>query len=118
MATHVGILSEGRLVVEDSLERLRSEQSPELELRIDDPARAATLLRGRDLSVAERGSTLIVPLRPGHNHDLTCASLNAALVEAGIGVFAIGAGRRRWRARLDPAARAPSRLEAEGNRVP
>lgn len=91
VATHVGILNAGRLVLEDSLERLRSEQSPELELRVDDPDRAVPLLRARDLSVSERGPTLIIRLRPGQNHDTTCATLNAALVGAGIGVFAFGA---------------------------
>ncbi|QYF87000.1 ABC transporter ATP-binding protein [Brevundimonas sp. PAMC22021] len=91
VATHVGILSQGRLVLEDALTRLKAEQAPELELRIDDPQRAAGVLRDRDLSVSMRDAALTVRLRPGHDHDAACAALNVALVEAGVGVFSLGA---------------------------
>ncbi len=91
VATHVGILSLGRLVVQDSLERLRAEQSPELQIRVDDPARAASLLRSWDLWVSDCGPNLVVRLRDGQNHDQTCSALNADLVGSGIRVFALGA---------------------------
>ncbi|HEV2081114.1 MAG TPA: ABC transporter ATP-binding protein [Brevundimonas sp.] len=93
-ATHVGIVHEGRLVLEGELARLKADQAPEIALRVDDAVRATQVLRGRDLTVVADDGDLIARLRPGEDHDAAVAGLNRALVGAGVGVFAIGARAR------------------------
>ena len=93
-ATHVGIVHEGRLVLEGDLASLKADQAPEIALRVDDPVRAARVLRDHDLTVTEAGDELIARLRPGYDHDSAVAGLNRALVSAGVGVFAVGARTR------------------------
>jgi ABC-2 type transport system ATP-binding protein len=89
-ATHVGILSHGRLVLEGALDRLKADLAPEIEVRTDDAARAVALARARgfDPSVTEDG--LVARLTPGDDARAASAALNRALVEADIAVFAIG----------------------------
>ncbi len=89
-ASHIGIVHEGRLVLEGDLARLKAEQAPEIALRVDDAARAAAVLRGHDLTLSEQEGALVAQLRRGDDHDRACAGLNRALVEAGVAVFAIG----------------------------
>jgi len=93
-ATHVGIVHEGRLVLEGDLARLKADQAPEIALRIDDPARATQVLRSHDLTVSESSDGLIARLRPGDDHDVAVAALTRSLVAADVGVFAIGARAR------------------------
>jgi ABC-2 type transport system ATP-binding protein len=90
IATHVGIVHEGRLVLEGKLAALKAEVAPEIALRVDDPVRAGQVLGVHDLSTAEEGGELSVRLRPGDDADRASAALNRALVEQGIEVFAIG----------------------------
>lgn len=89
-ATHVGILSRGRLVLEGELSALKAELTPEIGLRVDDPVRAAAVLRSFDLSLREDAHGLVARLRAGADHDGVASALNRALVEAGVGVIAIG----------------------------
>jgi len=89
-ATHIGIVNEGRLVLEGELARLKSELAPEIEVRTDDPSKAALVLRGRDLTLAAADDGLTIRLRSGDDADKASAGLNRALVEAGVSVFAIG----------------------------
>lgn len=93
-ATHVGIVHDGRLVLEGDLARLKADQAPEIAVRVDDATRATQVLRGHDLTVSECTEGLVARLRPGDDHDAAVAALNRALVGAGIGVFAIGARAR------------------------
>ncbi|MGV8929002.1 MAG: ABC transporter ATP-binding protein [Brevundimonas sp.] len=88
-ASHIGIIHEGRLVLEGELARLKADLAPEIALRVDDPVRAAAVLRRHDLTLSEQGDALIAQLRRGDDRDLACSGLNRALVEAGVGVFAI-----------------------------
>ncbi|WP_241209802.1 ABC transporter ATP-binding protein [Brevundimonas fluminis] len=93
-ATHVGIVHEGRLVLEGELARLKADQAPEIALRVDDAAKATRVLRGHDLTVVAGDGGLIARLRPGEDHDAVVAALTRAMVGAGVGVFAIGARAR------------------------
>jgi ABC-2 type transport system ATP-binding protein len=93
-ATHVGIVHEGRLVLEGELARLKADQAPEIALRVDDAGKATQVLRGHDLTVVADDAELIARLRPGEDHDAAVAALTRALVGAGVGVFAIGARAR------------------------
>jgi len=88
-ATHVGVVNDGRLVLEGSLSRLKADLAPEISLRTGDDARAAALLRGHGLDVRVADS-LTVALDPGDAVDPAVAGLTALLVEAAVPVFAIG----------------------------
>ncbi|MBU1346387.1 MAG: ATP-binding cassette domain-containing protein [Alphaproteobacteria bacterium] len=90
-ATHIGIVHEGRLVLEGELARLKSELTPEIGLRVDDPERAGQILRRHDLTLLPDSGGLIARLRPGADHDAATAAVNRDLVDAGVQVFAIGA---------------------------
>lgn len=88
-ATHIGIVSEGRLVLEGELARLKADLAPEIGLRVDDEGRAAAVLRARDLTLVQDAEGWAARLRPGDDPDTATAGLNRALVEAGVEVFAI-----------------------------
>lgn len=89
-ASHIGIVNEGRLVLEGELARLKADLAPEIFVRTDNLPRAAGVLRRHDLTLIEEGGDLIARLRSGDDADRTTAGLNRALVEAGVEVFAIG----------------------------
>jgi ABC-2 type transport system ATP-binding protein len=91
-ATHIGVVNEGRLVLEGELARLKADLAPEIVLRTDDNVRAAQVLKGHDLVAREDegGGSLSARLRPGDDADQAAAGLNRALVQAGLSVFAIG----------------------------
>ena len=89
-ATHVGIIHQGRLVLEGELARLKAEMAPEIAVEIDDPARAAELAAARGFAVARSTDGIVASLKPGDDARAAAAALNRALVEAEIAVFAIG----------------------------
>jgi len=89
-ATHVGVVNDGRLVLEGELARLKADLAPEILLRTGDDAKAAQLLHGHDLKAVRTDAGLVAPLRPGEDADQAVAALSRALVQAGIAVFAIG----------------------------
>ena len=88
-ATHVGILSEGRLVLEGELARLKADLAPEIGLRVDDPSRARAVLASHDLTVEDHSEGLTLRLRPGSDHEAATAAVNRDLVTAGVAVFAL-----------------------------
>ena len=91
IATHVGVIHQGRLVMEGELAALKEARAPEVHLRVDDCSRAGAVLAQHDLTVTKTAEGLSARLRPGQDHDAVTASLNRALVERGVAVFAIGA---------------------------
>jgi lantibiotic transport system ATP-binding protein len=93
-ATHVGVVNDGRLVLEGELARLKADLAPELILRTSDDTRAVSLLlaHGRSPVAAEAGLT--VALRPGEDADQAAAAITRLLVESGVSVFAIGPRER------------------------
>lgn len=91
IATHVGVIHQGRLVLEGELAALKAAEAPEIHLRVDDRIRAAALLARHDLEVTEVAEGLTARLRAGQDHDAVTARLNRSLVEQGVAVFAIGA---------------------------
>ncbi len=88
-ATHVGILHEGRLVVEGSLAQLKAGLAPELAIDVDDFDRAGALAQARGFSVQRTPDALIARLAPRDDARVAAAALNRALVEAGVAVFSI-----------------------------
>ncbi|SFS49704.1 ABC transporter ATP-binding protein [Brevundimonas viscosa] len=93
-ATHVGILSQGRLVLEGALARLKAELAPEIAFAVDDAARGAALATARGFEVATADAGLVARLKPGEDAQTAAAALNRALVEADVAVFSIGARPR------------------------
>lgn len=89
-ATHIGIVHDGRLVLEGELAVLKADLAPEIGLRVGDPERARRVLKGHDLTLATDAAGLVARLRPGADHDAATAALNRDLVDAGVSVFAIG----------------------------
>ncbi|MFN7621055.1 MAG: ATP-binding cassette domain-containing protein, partial [bacterium] len=89
-ATHVGIIHQGRLVLEGELARLKAEMAPEIAVEIDDPARAAERAAARGFAVARSTDRIVASLKPGEDARAAAAALNRALVEAEMTVFAIG----------------------------
>ena len=88
-ATHVGILHEGRLVVEGSLAQLKAGLAPELAIDVDDFDRAGALAQARGFAVQRTPEALIARLAPRDDARAAAAALNRALVEAGVAVFSI-----------------------------
>lgn len=88
-ATHVGILNDGRLVLEGELAALKAVLEPELMVETDDPERAKQLADAHGFSVAQTAATLIARLSPRDDARVAAAALNRALVEASISVFSI-----------------------------
>ncbi|MFN3932839.1 MAG: ABC transporter ATP-binding protein [Brevundimonas sp.] len=93
-ATHVGILSHGKLVLEGELSRLKADLAPEIALQTDDTVRATALARGRGFDVRAAEDGLVARLKPGEDARSAAAALNRALIKADIAVFAIGARSR------------------------
>ena len=93
-ATHVGVVNDGRLVLEGELARLKADLAPELIVRTGDDTRALSLLlaHGRSPVAAEAGLT--VALRLGEDPDQAAAAITRQLVESGASVFAIGPRER------------------------
>jgi len=89
VATHIGILSEGRLVREGELARLMAELPADLAIQTDDPARAALIARAYGFATRDDEDGLTVSLPQGHDARAASAALNRALVQADLAVFAL-----------------------------
>lgn len=94
IATHVGIVHEGRLVLEGELARIKADLAPEIALRVDDVRRATAVLEPLDLTLSSTDDGLMARLRPGDDPDTAVPAMTRTLVEAGVAVFAIGARPR------------------------
>jgi ABC-2 type transport system ATP-binding protein len=92
-ATHVGLISKGRLVLQDTLDNLLAAREPAIEFEVDDAPRAAALLSassGAGAATVEAADGWIrVRLPAGADGRAEAASINAALVDAGLRVFRI-----------------------------
>jgi ABC-2 type transport system ATP-binding protein len=94
IASHVGIIHQGRLVLEGDLARIKADLAPEIALRVDDVARATAVLRPFDLALSSADDGMTARLRPGDDPDAAVPAMTRALVEAGVAVLAIGARAR------------------------
>lgn len=86
-ADHIGIISQGQLIFQDTLARLQEQNTRYLCLRTSDDALAASLLRERPIPggapVCLDGDGLRIPLPP----DRTAAAVMRRLFEAGIDLY-------------------------------
>jgi ABC-type multidrug transport system ATPase subunit len=82
IATHVGIMSLGRLLTQGSLAEVLAQTGTLARVQTSEPADAARVLEGLGLAVAERGREMVVVELGGLAPEL----VNAGLVNAGVPV--------------------------------
>lgn len=89
VATHVGILSEGRLVLQGALGELKASLGTEVAVGTDDPARAADVARAHGFDIECRDDALVARLAPGEQTRSASAALNRVLCVAGLRVHTV-----------------------------
>lgn len=95
IATHVGLMHEGRLVLQAPIEELRQRNRSAIEVDTAQPDEAAAILRQAGIVVRTDGMRLVVPCREGAPE---AADLNALLVRHGIPVHGLAPGTLRLEA--------------------
>ena len=110
-ATHVGILNDGRLVLEGALADLKAGLAPELALEVDQPDRARAVAGSLGLTLDADGR--LARLKPGEDVRAAGAALTRALVEAGVSVFAVGPRAPTLEGIYRTVAASSSTLQAE-----
>lgn len=93
-ATHVGILSHGRLVVEGALGDLTAGLGAEIRIETDARAHAAAIVGEHGLHVADDGDALVVRLPRGADARAIGAALNHCLCLAGVPVHGFSPRRQ------------------------
>jgi ABC-2 type transport system ATP-binding protein len=95
-ATHVGMMSRGRLVVQDSLAGLLGAGDELIDVEVDAPDRAAAVLAAAGSAAeAPAGAGLRLRVGQGENARERAAAVNALLVSAGLKVFRLAPRSRR-----------------------
>jgi lantibiotic transport system ATP-binding protein len=93
-ATHIGILSQGRLVLEGELAALKAGLAAEVDVHTDEPERAAGIARAHGFAVERRDDGLVARFAPGEEPRTATAALNRVLCLAGIAVHALAPRQR------------------------
>lgn len=86
MATHVGLMHEGRLLAQSTLADLKGTSGRELHVNVDNTARALAALSGLGIDARVIGSGLRVSVPRGGEGEPFAADVNRALVERGFAV--------------------------------
>ena len=94
-ATHVGILSHGRLVLEGALDELKAGMATEVAIETDTPQRALLLAREHGFDVEQGDDSLIARFAAGEDVRNATAALNRVLcIAGGIRIHALAPRRR------------------------
>lgn len=94
-ATHVGILSHGRLVLEGALDELKAGMATEVAIETDTPERALLLAREHGFDVEQGHDALIARFAAGEDVRNATAALNRVLcIAGGIRIHALAPRRR------------------------
>ena len=94
-ATHVGILSHGRLVLEGALDELKAGMATEVAIETDTPERALLLAREHGFDVEQGDDALIARFAAGEDVRNATAALNRVLcIAGGIRIHALAPRRR------------------------
>jgi ABC-2 type transport system ATP-binding protein len=93
-ATHVGILSQGRLVLEGALAELKAGLASEVAIGTDAPDRAAALAREHGFDIEQRDDELVARFTPQEDARGAAAALNRVLCTAGVRVHALAPRQR------------------------
>ncbi|MFP7721884.1 ABC transporter ATP-binding protein [Lysobacter sp. A3-1-A15] len=92
IATHVGLMHEGRLVLQSSMQALRQRYRLGIEVETTRPREAAAVLRDAGIVASAEGGRLVVPTT---DNALAPEDINALLVGHGIPVHGLAAGALR-----------------------
>ncbi|MDQ2701401.1 MAG: ABC transporter ATP-binding protein [Pseudomonadota bacterium] len=93
-ATHIGILSQGRLVLEGALDELKAGLASEVAIGTDAPERAAAIAMEHGFDIVH-GDDILVARFPAHEDaNRASAALNRLLCTAGIHVHALAPRQR------------------------
>ena len=110
-ATHIGILADGRLVLQGELAALKAGLAAEVSILTAEPERAACIARAHGFDIERRDDALIARFLPGEETNAASARLNRALCLEDIPVYAL-APRERTLETLYSRAATPSRAAA------
>jgi ABC-2 type transport system ATP-binding protein len=103
-ATHIGILRQGRLVLEGALAELKAGLASELAIGTPAPVRAAELVRAHGHDVVATDDGLLARFAPRIDARAAATALNQALCAAGIPVHALAPRQRSLEALYQQAA--------------
>ncbi len=87
VATHIGIIQEGRLVFQGTQDELRAQMEGQAILQVDDPERARQALRDAGWAARWNGNARLAVPASGPSD---AAMLNALLVRQGFNVYQLG----------------------------
>jgi ABC-2 type transport system ATP-binding protein len=88
-ATHIGILSHGRLVLEGALADLKAGMATEVAIGTDAPERAAAIAREHGFDIEHADDSLVARFAPQEDAHHATAALNRVLCTAGVRVHAL-----------------------------
>ena len=90
VATHIGIASHGRLVLEGALDELKAAMAAEVAIETDTPERALAIARDHGFDVVRNdGDAVIARFPPGEESRNATAALNRVLCVAGIRIHGL-----------------------------
>lgn len=106
VATHIGILSHGRLVLEGALADLKAGMANEVAIETDMPERAALIAREHGFDVEQIHDALVARFAPREDARSATAALNRVLCVAGIRIHVLAPRQRTLEILYRNAARA------------
>jgi ABC-2 type transport system ATP-binding protein len=83
MATQVGIINEGKLIFQDSIEKLRQKRKPLLKIAVNNTHEASSILMNKGLTPKLHGEALWI----SETEPEFVSEINAILVHSGISVY-------------------------------
>lgn len=89
VATHVGILSHGRLVLEGALTELKAGLASEVAIETDAPERAIAIAREHGFEIEQADDALVARFAPREDVRSATAALNRVLCVAGVRIHAL-----------------------------
>ena len=89
IATHIGILNQGRLVLEGALAALKAEVGHEVALAVGDPERACALAHAKGFAVSRDADALIARFAASENPCDATAALTRLLCLEGVDIHAV-----------------------------
>ncbi len=111
-ATHIGILSQGRLVLQGDLDQLRSGLACEVLIGTDSPERALCIARQHGFELQTAADGLVVRIPSGESPERAAAALNRVLCVAGVHVHALMPRRRSLESLYREAGQGTSQSES------
>jgi ABC-2 type transport system ATP-binding protein len=93
-ATHIGILSHGRLVLEGALAELKAGMASEVAIETDTPERAVQVARAHGFTLEQADNALVARFPPREDARSGAAALNRVLCVAGIRIHALAPRQR------------------------